>query len=91
MNRSKPGRLGCATGASPVDTVDDWPGRSGPPQAVTMRVSTINASLAVGKSVTSLLKCSIVEITVSNTGWLAMKESTIDQVTCVQTEAAYHC
>lgn len=50
---------------------EDGGWRSGPPQAWTMRIRTEKASLAVGKSVMSLARCSIVEMTASKAGWLA--------------------
>lgn len=44
---------------------------SGPPHRLDIRDRTENAILAVGKSSTSLAKCSIVVITVSKIDWFA--------------------
>ena len=73
MKRSNPGRAGCGV----VLVVISAPGGGGdesgkpcPPQAHVMRVRTENASFAVGKSLMSFAKCSTVEMTASNMGWL---------------------
>lgn len=46
--------------------------KSGPPHVKTMRVKTEKANLAVWKSVISLVRCSMVEMTVAKVGWLTI-------------------
>ena len=68
MKRSNPGRLDWGAGEALSEVEDVWVERSGPPQTSVIRVSTENASFAVGKSLMSFAKCSMVEMTVSNVG-----------------------
>ena len=68
MKRSNPGRLGCGIVTVPFGDEETVIGRSGPPHTRVIRVSTEKANLAVGKSVMSLAKCSIVDMTVSKAG-----------------------
>ena len=53
---------------SAVGDEGGWDWTSGPPHVKTIRVRTVKASLAVGKSVISLARCSMVEMTASKVG-----------------------
>lgn len=54
--------------SAPGGSDDDESGRFWPPQAHVMRVRIENANFAVGKSLMSFAKCSMVEMTASNMG-----------------------
>lgn len=65
MKRSKPGSAGGE---------EEVPGggvRSGPPQVVIMRVTTVKARRALGKSEMSLARSSMVVMMVSNPAWFS--------------------
>lgn len=66
MNWAKPGRAGWVV-MSPLEGLAGWL-ISGPPHRLDIRDRTEKAILAVGKSSTSLAKCSMVVMTVSKIG-----------------------